>query len=150
MNGKKISVARTKKLKSSLLVTGFPTYDYTRMDSYLRLFRHLMLNTHGLRRMGSAAVDLAYTACGRFAAFYEYSLNPWDVAAGALIVKEAGGEVTDFSGKNNWLFGKEMVASNKKIHKEMLSAVKKYFGPPLPSNSPSRSALAERGKKGAK
>jgi myo-inositol-1(or 4)-monophosphatase len=127
LNGKKISVSKTKKLNDSLLVTGFPTYDYSRMDEYVKLFRHLMKETRGLRRMGSAAVDLAYTACGRFEAFYEYSLNPWDVAAGALIVKEAGGNVSDFSGKDNWLFGKEIIASNGHTHKEMLASVKKFF-----------------------
>lgn len=127
LNGKKISVSKTKKLNDSLLVTGFPTYDYTRMDEYLKLFRHLMRETRGLRRMGSAAVDLAYTACGRFEAFYEYSLSPWDVAAGALIVEEAGGKISDFSGKGNWLFGKEIIASNGYTHKEMLSSVKKFF-----------------------
>lgn len=127
LNGKKISVSKANKLKDSLLVTGFPTYDYSRMDDYLKLFRHLMKETQGLRRMGSAAVDLAYTACGRFEAFYEYSLSPWDVAAGALIVKEAGGKISDFSGKTNWLFGKEIIASNGKTHREMISSVKRFF-----------------------
>jgi len=127
LNGKKISVTKTKKLKDSLLVTGFPTYDYSRMNEYIDLFRYFMRNTHGLRRMGSAAVDLAYVACGRFDAFYEYSLNPWDVAAGILIVEEAGGKVSDFSGENNFLFGKEIIASNKHIHAEMLKSVKKFF-----------------------
>ena len=127
LNGKKISVSKPNKLQDSLLVTGFPTYNYSRMEEYIKLFRHLMKETRGLRRMGSAAVDLAYTACGRFEAFYEYSLNPWDVAAGALIVKEAGGNVSDFSGKNNWLFGKEIIASNGKTHKAMLSSVRRFF-----------------------
>lgn len=127
LNGKKITVSKTKKLNDSLLVTGFPTYDYSRMDEYVKLFRHLMRETRGLRRMGSAAVDLAYTACGRFEAFYEYSLSPWDVAAGALIVKEAGGNVSDFSGKGNWLFGKEIIASNTYTHKQMLLSVKRFF-----------------------
>lgn len=127
LNGKNISVSETKELQDSLLVTGFPVYDYSRMNQYIELFRQLMKRTRGLRRMGSAAVDLAYTACGRFDAFYEYSLNVWDVAAGALIVEEAGGKVTDFNGKNNFLFGKEIIASNGKVHNEMISSVKKYF-----------------------
>ena len=127
LNGNKISVTSRKKLKDSLLVTGFPTYDYSRMNEYIELFRYLMRNTRGLRRMGSAAVDLAYVACGRFDAFYEYSLNPWDVAAGALIVREAGGKVSDFSGKDNWLFGKEIIASNTHTHKELVKAVKNFF-----------------------
>ena len=127
LNGKKIRVSTARRLQDSLLVTGFPTYDLTRMPQYLDLFSYLMNRTRGLRRMGSAAVDLAYTACGRFDAFYEYSLNPWDVAAGALLVKEAGGTVTDFSGKEGYLFGKEILASNGKIHRPMLQPVKKYF-----------------------
>ena len=127
LNGKKISVSKTKKLKDSLLVTGFPTYDLSRMGRYLKLFAYFMRRTRGLRRMGSAAVDLAYVACGRFEAFYEYSLNPWDVAAGILIVKEAGGKVADFKGGNNFLFGKEIIASNGNTHTEMLKSVKKFF-----------------------
>jgi len=71
-----------------------------------------MKNARGVRRMGSAATDLAYVACGRFDAFWEYDLKPWDVAAGALIVKEAGGIVTDYKGGNNYLFGREIVATN--------------------------------------
>jgi myo-inositol-1(or 4)-monophosphatase len=128
MNGKRISVTKCSKLRHSLLVTGFPTYDLSRMKQYLELFSWFMRRTRGLRRMGSAAVDLAYTACGRFEAFYEYSLSPWDVAAGALIVKEAGGKVTDFSGGDDFIFGKEIIASNLKTHKEMLRSVKKFFG----------------------
>ncbi|HEY4799131.1 MAG TPA: inositol monophosphatase family protein [Bacteroidia bacterium] len=127
LNGKRISVTKRKKLKDSLLVTGFPTYDYSHMDEYIKLFRHLMKHTRGLRRLGSAAVDLAYTACGRFDAFYEYSLNPWDVAAGALIVEEAGGKITDFTGGNNFLFGKEIIASNNFTHRELVKSVKKFF-----------------------
>lgn len=127
LNKKKISVTQTKKLKDSLVITGFPTYDYSRMDEYLKLFRYLMEHTHGLRRLGSAAVDLAWVACGRFDCFYEYSLNAWDVAAGSLIVKEAGGKVSDFSGKNNFLFGKEIIASNGRVHAEMINTVKKFF-----------------------
>ncbi|MFH1005639.1 MAG: inositol monophosphatase family protein [Bacteroidota bacterium] len=127
LNGKKISVSKTKKLNDSLLVTGFPTYNYSRMNEYIELFRYFMKHTHGLRRMGSAAVDLAYVACGRVDAFYEYNLNSWDVAAGALIVKESGGQVTDFNGKNKFLFGKEIIASNTKTHKEFVKTVKQFF-----------------------
>lgn len=127
LSGKRISVTRTKTLSDSLIITGFPTYDYSRMNEYIKLFRHLMANTHGLRRLGSAALDLAWVACGRFDCFYEYSLNAWDVAAGALIVEEAGGRISDFSGGSNFLFGKEIIASNGKVHNEMLKAVRKFF-----------------------
>jgi len=127
LNGNEISVSKAAKLNNSLVATGFPYYDYGRMDPYLNLFEEIMRSSHGLRRLGSAAVDLAYVACGRFEAFYEYGLNPWDVAAGVLIVKQAGGRVSDFRNTSNCIFGKEIVASNFSIHEEFLSIVKKYF-----------------------
>src|ERR1019366_5996059 len=112
LNKKEINVSKTPTLADSLIATGFPYYDYERMNQYLELFQYFMKNTHGLRRLGSAATDLAYVACGRFDGFYEYSLQPWDVAAGAFIVKQAGGKITDFTGNDNYIFGKEMVAGN--------------------------------------
>ena len=87
----------------------------------------LMYNTRGIRRIGSAAVDLAYVACGRFDGFYEYSLNPWDVAAGALIISEAGGSVTDFNGGKNYLFGKQILASNLILKRELMNKIKNTF-----------------------
>ena len=85
-----------------------------------------MMHSHGLRRLGSAAVDLAYVACGRCEGFFEYNLNAWDIAAGILLVKEAGGSVTDFSGGNNTLFGRELVAAGD-IHNDLLKRVQKYW-----------------------
>jgi len=82
-----------------------------------------MQNTRGIRRIGSAAVDLAYTACGRFDGFFEYNLNAWDVAAGAFIVQQAGGRVTDFSGKENYIFVREIIATNDLIHQEMQKVI---------------------------
>jgi myo-inositol-1(or 4)-monophosphatase len=127
LNGKEISVSKASSLGDSLIATGFPYYDYGRMPAYLELLQHFMRNTHGIRRLGSAATDLAYVACGRFEGFYEYSLQPWDVAAGAFIVERAGGKVTDFSGKGNYLFGKEIVAGNAAAFDEILGAVQLYF-----------------------
>lgn len=127
LNGKEISVTKTAKLADSLLATGFPYYDYNRLDEYMELFKYFMKNTHGLRRLGSAATDLAYVACGRFEGFYEYSLQPWDVAAGSFIVQQAGGKVTDFKGKGNYIFGKEIVAGNSACFNEFLDVVKKHF-----------------------
>lgn len=127
LNGKEISVTKTEKLENSLIATGFPYYDYDKQKEYMDLFQDLMKNTRGLRRLGSAAVDLAYVACGRFDAFYEYSLNPWDVAAGAFIVQQAGGIVTDFSGGDNFLHGKEIIACNNKIATSFQEKVAKYF-----------------------
>ncbi|MFM7017167.1 MAG: inositol monophosphatase family protein [Bacteroidota bacterium] len=126
-NGNKIQVSATDKLSQSLVATGFPYTNYTRMESYMRVFDYCMRNTHGLRRLGSAAVDLVYVAAGRMDSFFEYGLNAWDVAAGCLILKEAGGEVTDFSGGDNFLFGKEILATNKKTHQEFLNIITKEF-----------------------
>jgi len=98
LNGKIITVSKAERISDSFISTGFPYYDFTRMDKFLESLAFFMKNSHGVRRLGSAATDLAYVACGRFEAFYEYSLSPWDVAAGALIVERAGGKVSDFSG----------------------------------------------------
>lgn len=119
LNGKPIKVSTAPALKDSLLATGFPYYDYSLLDKYLDMFKWCLINTHGLRRIGSAAIDLAWVACGRFEAFYEYGLSPWDVAAGALIVKQAGGCISDFSGGENFIFGREIIASNNLIFEEL-------------------------------
>ncbi len=127
LNGKEISVSKIDKVSDSLIATGFPYYDYSRLNEYMELFKHFMKNTHGLRRLGSAATDLAYVACGRFEGFYEYCLQPWDVAAGAFIVKQAGGKVTDFKGEENYIFGREIVAGNSAFFPEFLNDVKQFF-----------------------
>lgn len=127
LNGEPIRVSRETNLKESLIATGFPYYDYSRMAAFLELFRWCIKNTHGLRRLGSAAVDLAYVACGRFEAFYEYGLNAWDVAAGSLIVHEAGGKVSDFSGGDDFLFGREIVAANNPLFNPFLEKVREAF-----------------------
>ena len=127
LNGKQIKVSPTKELGNSLLATGFPYHDYSLMSSYLNLFDDLMRNTRGIRRLGSAAVDLAYVACGRFELFYEYSLNPWDVAAGAFIAKQAGGQVTDFSYGDDYLYGGQIVASNRLTHDEIMKKISHHF-----------------------
>jgi myo-inositol-1(or 4)-monophosphatase len=127
LNGQRIGISQIKTLKDSLLATGFPYYDYGKLDEYIILFKYLMENTHGLRRLGSAAVDLAYTACGRFEGFYEYGLSPWDVAAGTLIVQEAGGKVSDFSGSDQYIFGGELVATNPFINHELLEVIISHF-----------------------
>ena len=127
LNGKEIKVADSKILDDSLIATGFPYHDYSLIDPYLELFKDLMKSSRGVRRLGSAAVDIAYVAAGRFELFYEYGLNPWDVAAGVIIVKQAGGTVTDFKGESNFLFGKQIVSSNGKVHGEFLEKLNKYF-----------------------
>jgi len=127
LNGTKITVSDAAMVSDSLIATGFPYYAYDRIKQFFKTMEYFMVNSHGLRRLGSAATDLAYVACGRFEAFYEYSLSPWDVAAGALIVEEAGGIVADFSGEKNYIFGKEIVATNSKIYNEFQGVVRKYM-----------------------
>jgi myo-inositol-1(or 4)-monophosphatase len=127
LNDKKITVSDTTALEDALLATGFPYHDYSLMEAYLGLFDALMRSSRGIRRLGSAAVDLAYVACGRFDVFYEYGLNPWDVAAGTLIVKQAGGQVTDFDGGDDYLFGKRIVASNGHTHNQFMTKIRQHF-----------------------
>jgi myo-inositol-1(or 4)-monophosphatase len=127
LNGNKITVSNTKKISDSLIATGFPYYDFEHIQNYLSFFKYLIENTRGIRRLGAASVDLCYVACGRFDAFFEYSLAPWDVAAGSLIVKEAGGSVYDFSGKENYIYGKEIVACNPNISLTFLNKIYTYF-----------------------
>jgi myo-inositol-1(or 4)-monophosphatase len=128
LNEKVIQVSPTTKLADSLLATGFPYYDFEVMMHYLETLHILMKTSHGMRRMGSAAVDLAYVACGRFDGFFEYGLSPWDVAGGAFIVQQAGGKVTDFSGDNNFIFGKEIIASSQGIYKHFQEVIADKFG----------------------
>ena len=127
LNGREIEVSKTALIADSLFATGFPYYDYSRLDSYLNFFRYMMQFSHGIRRLGSAAADLAYVACGRFDGFYEYGLSPWDVSAGALIVQNAGGRVSDFKGGKDYIFGKEIIASNSKVFNEFFGAFVKNF-----------------------
>ncbi|MDD2563321.1 MAG: inositol monophosphatase family protein [Salinivirgaceae bacterium] len=127
MNQKEIHVSKVSTLQNSLLGTGFPYYDYDRLDKYMALMKEFMHTSHGLRRLGSAATDLAYVACGRLDGFFEYSLSPWDVAAGAFIVEQAGGKVADFSGGDNYLFGQEIIASNNLIYDALLNEVMKFM-----------------------
>ena len=129
LNGKKICVSSEKNKSRALLATGFPYYDYGRMTAYMELFKQFALTTSGIRRLGTAAMDLAWTACGRVEGFYEYGLQPWDVAAGALLVKEAGGIVTDFQGGDGFIFNGEMLATNIFLHSELLVDVNSYFHP---------------------
>jgi myo-inositol-1(or 4)-monophosphatase len=127
LNGKQIHVSKAKRLEDSLLATGFPYSDFDLMDSYMKCFTHFCKHTHGIRRLGSAAIDLAYVACGRFEAFYEYGLHPWDIAAGILLVREAGGRASDFSGIEKNLTGKEIVAANSSVYSEVLEIVSKFM-----------------------
>lgn len=126
-NGSEISVSPVPEMSESLLATGFPYFDFGLTDEYLAILKDFMKGSHGVRRMGSAAVDLVYVACGRFEGFYEYNLNAWDVAGGAFVVQQAGGRVTDFKGGDDYIFGRELVASNGPVHEGMLEIIKKNW-----------------------
>jgi len=119
LNGKKVTVSGKTKVADSLIATGFPYSDFSFVDSFMDTMDFFMKHSHGVRRLGSAATDLAYVSCGRYDAFYEYGLHPWDVAAGVVLIREAGGRVSDFKGGNDFLFGGKIVAANGIIFDEM-------------------------------
>lgn len=127
LNGQEIKVSRAPKISDSLIATGFPYYNFEKQPQYIDLLTHLMKSCHGIRRLGSAATDLVYTAAGRFDAFYEYNLNAWDVAAGIVIVKQAGGHVVNFGGGQEVLNARELLATNGTITDEMLEVIKQHF-----------------------
>jgi myo-inositol-1(or 4)-monophosphatase len=127
LNGKSIHVSDAKTLSESLIATGLPYNDFGRLDNYMKLLSWLCMNTQGIRRMGSAAIDIAYVACGRFEVFYEYGLHPWDICAGIIILREAGGHISDFSGGERNLNGDEIVAANNNVYPEILEIVSKFM-----------------------
>jgi myo-inositol-1(or 4)-monophosphatase len=130
MNGKEIFVSKNDEMGACLIATGFPVKNFDRLEGFQNTAEYFMKNTRGIRRMGAAAIDLCYVACGRFDAYFEYNLSPWDVAGGALIVKQAGGVVTDFSGDKNYIFGRETIASSEGMYKEVYEIVKENFVKP--------------------
>lgn len=124
LNDKVISVSDAGGVSDSLIATGFPYYDFNILKQFMSIIEELARKSQGIRRFGSAATDLAYVACGRFDVFFEHGLHSWDVAAGAFLVKQAGGIVTDFSQGENYLFGGEIIASNPLVYKEFQTIVK--------------------------
>ena len=126
-NDQEIHVSKVSAMNDSLFATGFPYYDFPKMEAYLTIIRKLLRQSHGVRRLGSAATDLAYVAAGRFEGFFEYNLNPWDVAAGAYLVQQAGGSVTDFKGGSNFLYGREICAAGN-VHAAMQSLIEAEWG----------------------
>jgi len=132
LNGKRIQVSSTRRLSRSLLATGFP-YDLRESpENNFDHFQNFSGKVHAVRRAGSAALDLCYVAAGRFDGFWEMKLSPWDLAAGSLIVREAGGKVTEFNGKMIHLEGRQVLASNGKIHREMMKVLKMGYVVPPP------------------
>ena len=123
LNGRPIHVSETAELARSMIATGFPHAAKQYLDTYLETFRAVFLNVSAVRRAGSAALDLAYTACGRFEAFWEFKLNPWDVGAGILLVQEAGGVVTDLTGGNRHLETGDVLAGSPEVHSRLMEIV---------------------------
>lgn len=122
LNGKKIKVSKVAEIKDSLSVTGFPAHHRERNLPY---FQAMLGESQAIRRLGSAAIDLCYVACGRFDTYWEFGLKPWDIAAGALIIEEAGGRVTDSNGEPLDLFGADILATNSLLHKKVINKFKK-------------------------
>lgn len=126
-NGSRIKTSKVSKLNEAIVVTGFPYNRKAEFDDLMNTLAYFLKQSRGIRRLGSAALDLAYVASGRLDAYYETSLNIWDVAAGILLVKEAGGTVTDFSGGGDSLDKAEVVVSNPALHPEVLAGIKQSF-----------------------
>jgi len=124
LNNRRVHVSRTDALAKSLLVTGFPYNITENPDHAVEHFVSFLMGAQAIRRMGSAAIDLAYVAAGRYDGFWEVALNPWDMAAGALLVTEAGGKLSDFAGSQFSIYQKEIVASNNLVHEEMIGVLR--------------------------
>jgi len=123
LNNYRIRVSEQKELEDALLATGFPFHNFECLDTYMESLKTFMLQTSGLRRAGSAALDLAYVACGRVDGYWEFNLKPWDIAAGALIVQEAGGLTIDMAGGENYLKSGNMIAANPRMLKNMVKVI---------------------------
>ena len=123
LNDRRIRVSKALQLKESLIGTGFPFREIEQLDRYLTMFRAVSHLAAGVRRPGAAALDLAYVACGRYDGFWEMGLSPWDMAAGALLIKEAGGLVSDFEGGENYLDKGQIVAGTPKVFSQLLQTI---------------------------
>ncbi len=131
LNDRRIRVSPRKGLDGALIGTGFPYRDHSHIDAYMKVFQQLIQETAGIRRPGSAALDLAYVAAGRLDGFWEFGLSEWDMAAGALLVREAGGTVTDLSGSDRFLDSGNVVAGGIKTHGALLSAIRPHLSDKL-------------------
>ncbi len=127
MNKTPIHVSDKLKFSDTLIATGFPYYTFEDVPKYLQVLEYCMKETRGVRRLGSAALDLAYVACGRFDGFFEVGLSPWDVAAGAYIVQQAGGNVYDFKNGDDYIFGGEIIAGSHMASDHLSTIIQKHF-----------------------
>ncbi|MEQ8881629.1 MAG: inositol monophosphatase family protein [Cyclobacteriaceae bacterium] len=126
LDGNAIRVSPVMDIEEGLFSTSFPANDFQNVDEYLTILKELLSQSRGLRRMGSAASDLAYVACGRLQGFFEYNLKPWDVAGACVIIKEAGGYVSDFKGGNNYVFGGEIIAACG-AHPQLVNLINQHW-----------------------
>jgi len=126
-NGERIHTSARAQMRQALMSTGFPYHNFSRAEGWFGALRQFMEQGRGARRYGSAALDLAWVACGRFDIFFEYGLNSWDVAAGALLVQEAGGKACDFSGGNDFIDKKEILATNNGVFEDALKIIRDNF-----------------------
>ena len=131
LNDKRIRVSNRAKLVEALIGTGFPYRSFTHIDAYLGIFRDLAQKTAGMRRPGAASLDLAYVAAGRLDGFWEFGLSPWDMAAGALLISEAGGLVGDLTGEPGYLASGHFVGGNPKVFAQLLQAIEPHLTPEL-------------------
>ncbi len=131
LNDKRIRVTNRSKLQDGLISTGFPFRDFTHLDTYMGMLKDMIQKTRGIRRPGSAALDLAYVAAGFTDGFFEINLSTWDIAAGGLLVQEAGGIVGDFEGNESWLATGNIVAANPKVFAQMLQTLAPHLTPSL-------------------
>lgn len=126
-NGRRIQVSKRSEIQQALIATGFPYVSVDKLQGHFAVVEYLQQHSRGIRRWGAAAIDLAYVACGRFEGYFEYRLYPWDVAAGMLLIEEAGGKVTDFQGKEGDYSGAEVLATNGLLHEVVLDLIRGNF-----------------------
>lgn len=129
LNGSPIRVSNVSSIGQALIATGFPYTNFTYLKEFMDSINYFMENSHGLRRLGSAATDIAYVACGRYDGFYEYGLNPWDIAAGILLIREAGGKASDFDGNSEALFSENIICTNTNCYAEFQQVVQQIMKP---------------------
>jgi myo-inositol-1(or 4)-monophosphatase len=131
LNDKRLRISKRTNLQKSLIGTGFPFREFSQIDAYLAMFRDLTQKTSGLRRAGAATLDLAYVAAGRLDGFWEFGLSPWDMAAGSLLITEAGGLVGDLEGNGGYMESGNIVAGNPKIFSQLIQALAPHLTPAL-------------------
>ncbi|MEJ2565160.1 MAG: inositol-1-monophosphatase [Gammaproteobacteria bacterium] len=150
LNGRRLRVSKAKGLDGALIGTGFPFKDQTHVDAYIGMFKALLPRAAGIRRAGSAALDLAYVAAGRLDGFWEIGLKPWDMAAGILLIQEAGGIIGDFRGGPDFFASGNLVTGNPKVYEGLIVAIQPYLTPALqgkaasPTGAPPRTVSSPR------